>query len=850
MHDTAVFTIISKNYYHFARTLFESLSRHHPEWDRYLILADEPDDKIPAEIADYCLVPLRELSLPNIRQFLFRYTILELNTAVKPWAFEFILGKGHRRVVYLDPDIYLYGRLEKVEAAWDAGNLLVLTPHLTDFADDDRKPGELEIIRAGTYNLGFLGLAADPETMRFLHWWQGKLEYNCVSDPDKGIFVDQKWIDLAPGLFDGVKVLRHPGYNVAYWNLKQRVMAERDGGYFVNGEGLAFFHFSGLSPDAIDGVSKHQNRFTYHGLNEAAKHIVREYAARVIQNGYDESRHWPYSYGRFTNGVLIADMLRSLYRTSPILQERAGGDPFQACEALTAVQCRAEDERKSLPLITPLMFELWNQSSHLRTVFPGIWGADRRAYCRWFLDCAQVDFGFPREYLEPISRSLKGAEKTRVPIPRKPKAWLRYHAIVLAKMIYHKLRPFISKRIPLVVKVRVWGYLQRHLLAIRTKPVPSRSVQNLDRRLLPGVNLIGYARAEMGIGEACRSLARALTAARVDFGLINYTYGNPARMNDLTWAHKETDAAAYRTNLIVVNADQLPHLYRVLGPGVLGKRYNIGQWAWELPEFPDEWCYCFDYLDEIWVCSNFVANSIAPKSPIPVLRMPLAIELACEELLGRDHFGLPADKYLFLAMYDSNSVLMRKNPQAAIEAFKRFFTRRAEPAGLVIKVHNAQGRPEEVACLREIIAGYDNIYLITETLARGELNSLLACVDCFVSLHRSEGFGLVLAEAMFLGKPVIATDWSGNTDFMKPDNSCPVRYELVRLTQDYPPYKAGQIWAEPDVEHAGQYMRRLFEDQAWAREIARAGQHTIKTEYSPAAVGEMIRRRLAARDLL
>ena len=849
MHETAVFTIVSKNYYHFARTLFESLSRHHPEWDRYLILADEPEGRIAGETADYCLVPLRELMLPNIQQFLFRYTILELNTAVKPWAFEFILGKGHSRVVYLDPDIYLYGRLEEVEAAWSAGNLLVLTPHLTEFVDDDRKPGELDIIRSGTYNLGFLGLTADPETLRFLRWWQGKLEYNCVADHDKGIFVDQKWIDLIPGIFAGVKILHHPGYNVAYWNLKQRILEERDEGYFVNGAGLAFFHFSGLSPDDIDGVSKHQNRFTYNDLNEAAKHIFREYAARVMHNGYNTSRHWPYSYGRFTNGVPIADMLRKIYRTSPALQERAGGDPLQACEALIAAQYRAEDERKSLPLITPLMFELWNQS-HLRAAFPGIWGADRRAYCRWLLDNAQVDFGFPREYLEPISRSLKAAGKDRALTRKKPRAWLRYQAIVLAKKIYLKLKPFIAKRIPLAVKVRVRGYLQGHLLAVRARPVPSRTVPSLDRRLRPGVNLIGYARAEMGIGEACRTMAKALTAARVDFGLINFTLGNSARMNDLTWAHKETDTAACRTNLIVMNADQLPLLYQELGPGVLGKRFNIGQWAWELPEFPDEWCYCFDYLQEIWVGSNFVANSIALKSSIPVLRIPFAIEVACEEALGRDHFGLPADKYLFLAMYDSNSILMRKNPRAAIEAFKQVFAHRADPVGLVIKVNNARVRPEEAAYLQEIIAGYDNIHLITETLTRGELNSLLACVDCFVSLHRSEGFGLVLAEAMFLGKPVIATDWSGNTDFMKADNSCPVRYELVRLTRDYPPYKAGQIWAEPDVEQAGQYMRRLFEDQTWAREIALAGQNTIKTEYSPAAVGEMIRRRLAARGLL
>jgi glycosyltransferase involved in cell wall biosynthesis len=227
-----------------------------------------------------------------------------------------------------------------------------------------------------------------------------------------------------------------------------------------------------------------------------------------------------------------------------------------------------------------------------------------------------------------------------------------------------------------------------------------------------------------------------------------------------------------------------------------------------------------------------------------VERIPHAIDIDVPLSGNRDEFGLPNNRFLFLSMYDTHSLQDRKNPQAVVDAFKKSFRRDDTSVGLVIKVNNAQTNPHEMERIKEKIAGYRNIYLIDQTLERIQVYNLLLATDCFVSLHRSEGFGLALAEAMFLGKPVIATNWSGNTDFMNHDNSCPVDYSLSTIGRDIGPYHAHQIWAEPDIGHASFYMSRLVNDRNWYNEIAAKGQQTIRTDYSPSVIGAMVKQRL------
>lgn len=365
-----------------------------------------------------------------------------------------------------------------------------------------------------------------------------------------------------------------------------------------------------------------------------------------------------------------------------------------------------------------------------------------------------------------------------------------------------------------------------------------------------GVNLIGYARAESGLGEACRSAAKALQSVGVPFCIINFPRC-PSRQNDLSWKHKEVKQPIYKTNIFFINADQLYHHYEItnLKREWFNNRYNIGYWHWELPEFPDAWVKSFDLINEIWVPSLFTLNSISSKTSKPVHFIPHAISVEVPEI-NRSHFRLPNNRFLFLTMFDLHSTSARKNPLAVIEAFKKAFPQNDHTVGLVLKINNASHFPNEVNLLRQNVMGFNNIFLIDKVLSRKEVNGLMNVTDSLVSLHRSEGFGLPLAEAMYLGKPVIATNWSGNVDFMNENNSSLVDFTLKNIEENYGPYITDQQWAEPEIDHATCLMKQMVDDKDYANRIGLRAKKTIFIKYSPKNIGRIYKIRLNQIGLL
>lgn len=357
-----------------------------------------------------------------------------------------------------------------------------------------------------------------------------------------------------------------------------------------------------------------------------------------------------------------------------------------------------------------------------------------------------------------------------------------------------------------------------------------------------GVNLVGFIRAQMGLGQGCRLIASALETAGIPFGAVETRVGNPFNHSDNTWARKLTDSFRYGVNIFHVNPEQLPHLLVSLPAGVLDRHYNIGIWLWELPDFPDRWHKCFRLVDEVWAPSKFNCESIRKKSPVPVTLIPYGIEAEYDENMDREYFGLPEGKFLFLSMFDSNSTIERKNPLGAVWAFRKAFPRNAS-AGLVIKINNPTDECRRL--LREETESFPNIYLIEKSLTKTGVNSLIRCADVFVSLHRAEGFGLVIAEAMLLGTPVIATNWSANVDFMTEENSCPVKYSLREIGRNIYSYEAYQLWAEPDLNHAADYMKKLFSDGKFYASIRKNAMEYISENYSAEKSAEAIRTRLA-----
>jgi hypothetical protein len=402
----ALCTICSKNYLHFARALMASAERTHPEWDRVVLLADRVDGAFDPARERFRVIEGLDLDLPRPAAFCFRYGILELNTAVKPWLFSRLLGRdGYDRAVYLDPDVRLYRRMDEVDAAFDAGALCVLTPHLTGPIDDGKHPSEVEILRAGTYNLGFLALQRHQELGRLLAWWQARLERGCVVDQAGGLFVDQRWIDLLPGMFEGVVVLRHPGYNVAYWNLPHREVALGEAGATVNGAPLVFFHFSGLDPHAPEGFSKYQDRYRLTTLGPARR-LVEDYVAEVIARGLDDCARWPYAFARFASGVEIPDVLRAFLRRHPEVEDEVPGlDPFALDPGFFNAPFRAGDAAD--PLASRFLRAVWESRPDLQAAFPDPGGVDREALAAWLVERRELDFEPDPSWIRPVAESLR-----------------------------------------------------------------------------------------------------------------------------------------------------------------------------------------------------------------------------------------------------------------------------------------------------------------------------------------------------------------------------------------------------------------------------------------------------------
>lgn len=379
--------------------------------------------------------------------------------------------------------------------------------------------------------------------------------------------------------------------------------------------------------------------------------------------------------------------------------------------------------------------------------------------------------------------------------------------------------------------------------------VKSRPLRQYARRLLGwqkpyGVNLVGYIRAEMGLGEVARGVAAALDAARIPFDITNFEHGNHSPHTNLSWAHKETGRSDYGVTILCINPDNRYSVRTRLPRRLLSDQYVIGYWFWELPELPEGWETEFGLVNEVWAGSDFIREAVARKATVPVVRMPPVVSAAGAGDYGRAHFRLPEGRYLFLSVCDAHSVLERKNPLGVVSAFKKAFRKNDPRVGLVLKFNNPEGHKLEFDEIRSELEGYDNVYMLEQVMTRSEVNSLIAATDCLVSLHRSEGFGLVPAEAMLLGKPVVLTNWSGNTDYMTPENSVGIDYELVKLGRDYGLYKAHQHWAEPDIEQAARWMRRIAEEPGLGESIGRSARATVESGYSPEAVGRLIRERL------
>lgn len=772
----AACTIVASNYLARSLVLHDSLKVQHPETDFWLLLIDDaPLSALSRQAVDrrgIHILRVAEIHLPSVEidNFRMAYDLTEISTAYKPWMMETVALRSGLHVFYIDPDIEFFAPMTSLVVAVQTHEL-VLTPHvLHPMKRDGCQPAESDIMGSGIYNLGFLGM--NRSASQVIEWWKERLKRECYSAPAEQRFTDQRWIDFAPGLFDCF-ISKDETFNVAYWNADARPVVLHGGKYSIRGKPLSFFHYSGLNEKTPHLLTRHHAGRPRVLLSEhSALTILTENYVKAVHAAQQECADvdMGYVFNEFPGGGSIALSLRRIF-----LRELV----------------RAEKEKEIPP--------------------PSPFGPDgEEPFFNWLTERLVVHGnGVPVPRLFLLLRELRSDLISAFPNPTGRDA--------------DRLVEWFQKEGP-----------KQFSLPRRLVPAPILSVQNARaKNLVPGLEIIGYLRTESGVGQAARLLTQGLQNSAIPFGTLVDT-SPVSRQMDPFQDHKTDELSAedaYECCALCVNADSVASVRRRLGRDYFRNRRVVGLWFWEVETFPKHLNPAFQEVDEIWVASEFVRNTLAAISPVPVHIIPLPFGMA-KPSLSLDHraVGVP-DGFFFLFSFDFHSVFRRKNPLGLIEAFKLAF-REGEGPALVIKGINGDAYVADLEHLRHAARDRKDIIIIASYLDTATNQALTAACGCYISLHRSEGLGLTMAEAMCQERPVIATAYSGNMDFMNEGNSYLCRFEMKPVGPGSAPYPAKALWAEPDLQHAAELMRLVYGSPNEAADKGRRAASELAARFS------------------
>lgn len=646
--------------------------------------------------------------------------------------------------------------------------------------DDGRWPGDADIVRAGAYTPSLLALHGGSDLLTL---WETPAA--STDDPH------ESWLDLAVERMPH-GVLREPADLLTAWNLSAAstvtVTTTAGGGLRLNGQDVVAVDLSRLDPAhpwlleaAADGNPR--GRLSEHPALAA---LVARYAAGLLGDTAPDAPRGEGDWDTATTslGIEVDAPLRELFGS--LRDDDPAPDPFDPAAAdalrtwLTTPAPRGSPGR--------YLVAIHRSRPDLRSTFPEVPGADGAAFLAWAHTYALSD-GYPAALVVPaLARTSGKGHRARTTRPR-------------------------------------------------TSAPAGRA------RLPRGVNVVGYLRGELGIGESARLMVSALQAAGVPHSSfpVDQSLLSRQRPDD---ADAPPDRQVFDTSLLCVNADLTPAL-AVSMPGPLAQAYRIGMWYWEVEDFPARQLGGFEHVDEVWVATEFIRTAIEPHSPVPVCTVtPPLPQRGPAPAFSRSELGLPIDGFVFLFSFDFLSTAERKNPVGLIDAFTAAFAPGEGPA-LVIKSINANRRPAEAERLRLRAADEPDVVLMEDYLGAAERDALMALCDCYVSLHRSEGLGLTMAEAMAWGKPVIATGYSGNLQFMTADNSFLVPWQPTAIPSDAEPYPAGGRWADPDLDAAARLMRLVVDEPGIAADRGTRAAADIASLHSPEVAGRAIATRLA-----
>eukprot|EP00529_Nitzschia_sp_RCC80_P004518 CAMPEP_0113498980 /NCGR_PEP_ID=MMETSP0014_2-20120614/31491_1 /TAXON_ID=2857 /ORGANISM="Nitzschia sp." /LENGTH=912 /DNA_ID=CAMNT_0000393099 /DNA_START=472 /DNA_END=3210 /DNA_ORIENTATION=- /assembly_acc=CAM_ASM_000159 len=864
--DTCVITISAWNNFGFVWNLYDSIVENSPSIECFVWFVGDisvhPDkeatDKIRRimTIADqFTVVTMADMeshlgSKFNPTELAFKFDMVELQTTLKPFAFQYTFEKlGAGSAIFLDNDIWVTSSLHPLQQELQTRSALV-TPHiLSPIPEDGNRQKDIDILKAGVFNFGFVAFKNSPPAAAFLKFWSERLTYYGFVDIEKGMHYDQNWGVFIPAFFDheDYLVLRDPRYNIAYWNLHYtgaKLNLDKDSGLpQLDDERTAFVHFSGMSlleEFDMDGISRHQSRYTLHDFPRMEE-VLKAYIFKLEVHDALAFRSIRYGYTSFSDGTTIDPSMRKTYAAAKYRTDSASSfadtsdtgtlygisissydrvayqtnvaeDPFcsnTTCKGyktlsflewyLLYIPGSAVD-LEGLFFFSSVEDGVWNRRKDLQVAFPQPTGEGFLPFKQWYTRTSVAE--------NMVAKELY-------------KTW---HSLWKYQCTHHD---------------------RFHKIATGTNDI--------------GVNIIGWHGGHFSIGIIANKLYTVAHEMKISANAIQLPApgGHKKFTHPSLLEYELTRSPSEIVNIFAVNADFTYFAMQYVPTVIRENKYNIGYWAWELEIFPLLWQNALKEYDEIWCLSAFVKKSIETSpgydgTPVRVLNLPLSSSDAHDS--AALSASLPHEltivdpqsevkPFMFLIVFDFQSYKERKNPLAAIRAFLEAFPLASDPTGkyrLVVKSHS--GTSSEVEEMRSVAQNDFRVVFISRLLSDTENLALHNEQDCYVSLHRSEGYGLNILESMGAGIPVIATNYSGNVDFFEAAPSyleyChfPVSYKLVKLKEAVGPYEAGNHWAEPDHDYVVNAMRKVVKNNC-KKQHGRQISKLVYDRFGEAAIG-------------
>jgi glycosyltransferase involved in cell wall biosynthesis len=794
-----------------ARVLGRSLARHEPGWplEVLLVAGEEVVTAVrqrEAQRADPLEVrsASQELEL-DVEMLLARYQHEDLTALLLPRILRRSAQRAGEPVMHLPSTAWVVGGLAPLEHELAARSVLLVPRMSADVPDDGLEPSRAQMEAAGRIDETIMAVDGTAGAEGFLVWWAQRVEEILGSldarrsgarPEDRGWLA--RLLELAPARF-ATAVLEDPGCNLNMWNLHGHTLQDGPDGVLVDGLSPArFLNLPGFDPDRpyrLNAIASRVRVSRSPALHELCERYAEELRAAVWRN----SEHREDVGRRLADGLVYDESLRAMHAAALALGEPLE-DPFteEGTRAFVAWLQGPAPRGGALGINRYVFHRVARERPDVIRTYPDVDGEDGPGFLAWCRAFGVAELAIPERFMPaaqpPSAQAAPGAGAPAAPATPDP--------------------------------------------ALARDPAPVGTG--------PAVRLTGYLGHTLGLGAAARGYAQALAAAGVAVSTVSVPLHHlalPVELEAEYGRHNFEDVlhhGRHAFEIVAVNADELPDFVERLGEDYFhGPR--IGIWGWETNTIPERWQRAFSLVDEIWVYSRFMAENIGAVAPVPVIALPPPVRAPAESAAPL-RLGVP-EGFLFLFVFDYLSTIQRKNPQGLIEAFKLAFAPGEGPQ-LLIKTINGPLRPlaeEEVLWAAH---GRTDIHLVDRSLTGAELAGVMAACDCYVSLHRSEGFGLTLAEAMAIGKPVIGTGYSGNVDFMNAENGYLVDYTIARVGPDCEIYPPEGEWAEPSVEHAAKLMRSVYEDRERAAKLGARAREDIARTLSPQATGAAMRRRL------